>query len=82
PIYAGQTFYTGEKRKLFGSVVSNYFCTTDAGTNGNVADSGGCNAGQGSEVIYLNTGRAKPLIMQQPVAARKPVFQVRSYERR
>ena len=82
PIYAGQTFYTGEKRKLFGSVVSNYFCTTDAGTNGNVADYGGCNAGQGSEVIYVNTGRNKPLIMQQPEAARKPVFQVLSYERR
>lgn len=82
PIYAGQTFFTGEKRKLFGSVVSNYFCTTDAGTNGNVADYTSCNAGQGSEVIYVNTGKNKPLIMQQPEAARKPVFQVLSYERR
>jgi len=82
PVYAGQTFYTGQKRKLFGSVVSNYFCTTDAGTTGNVADYSSCNAGQGSEVIYVNTGNNKPKIMQQPEQASKPVFKILSYERR
>jgi hypothetical protein len=36
----------------------------------------------GPEAGYVNTGKNKPLIMQQPEAARKPVFQVLSYERR
>lgn len=81
PIYAGDTFYTGQKRVLFGSVVSNYFCTTDAGTSGNVADYTGCNAGQGSEVIYINTGTNKPGIMQRPEQAIQPVFKILSYER-
>lgn len=83
PIYAGGTYRIFSDNTLVGSVVSNYFCTTGAGgatkkviKNDSKASSDKCNAGQSSEVIYVNTGNNKPDIMQFLDFAAYPGFQV------
>jgi hypothetical protein len=76
PLYSGGTFRIVKDSVLFGSVVTNMFCTTSAGSQ----DS--CNAGQKAEVVYVNTGNNKPSIMKQIEKSGIPTFKVLSYERR
>lgn len=89
PIYAGGTYRIVSDNFLIGSVVSDYFCTTGAGGNTNKekknnskAASDKCNAGQNTEVVYVNTGNNKPDIMRYIEFAGLPVFQVLSTEMR
>ncbi|HEX7039612.1 MAG TPA: pilus assembly PilX N-terminal domain-containing protein [Trueperaceae bacterium] len=80
PIYSGGTYRTGSNNILIGSVVTDYFCTTKAGKNDSKNSSDKCNAGQNSEVVYVNTGNNKPDIMRYVDFAGFPVFQVLSTE--
>ena len=87
PVYAGGTFRMVEDSKLIGSVVADYFCTTGAGgSNANEkkqnskASSDKCNAGQNTEVVYVNTGPNKPAIMRMMERAGLPTFKVLSYD--
>ncbi len=87
PIYAGNTFRIVKDNTLIGSVVADYFCTTGAGgttskqkKQNSVSSSDKCNAGQNSEVVYVNTGNNKPAIMKQIENAGIPVFTILSYE--
>ena len=89
PIYAGGTYRIVSDNTLIGSVVSNYFCTTGAGgstnqqkKNNSKTSSDKCNAGQNSEVVYVNTGNNKPAIMRYLQFAGLPVFRVMSTEMR
>lgn len=87
PIYAGGTFRMVQDSKLIGSVVADYFCTTGAGgtsvnekKQNSKAASDKCNAGQNTEVVYVNTGPNKPAIMRIIERAGLPTFKVLSYE--
>ena len=89
PIYAGGTYRIVKDNTLIGSVIADYFCTTGAGgaTNEekkkNSKDATDkCNAGQNSEVVYVNTGNNKPAIMRYIQYAGVPVYQVMSTESR
>lgn len=75
PIYSGGIFRLVKDNVLFGSIVTDMFCTTSAGQDA-------CNAGQKSKIVYVNTGNFKPGIMRQPERYTTPVFKVLSYERR
>ena len=75
PVYAGDVYRTVKDNVLFGSVISNEFCTTSAG---NKTD---CNAGQKAEVVYINTANNKPALLKQiSPKAGIPTFTVDSYE--
>ncbi len=75
PVYAGNTFRIIKDNVLFGSVISNMFCTTSAGSKTD------CTAGQKSEVVYINTANNKPALLKQiSPKAGIPTFAVDSYE--
>jgi len=89
PIYAGGTYRIVSDNTLIGSVVSDYFCTTGAGgstnqdkKNNSKTSTDKCNAGQNSEVVYVNTGNNKPAIMRYIQFAGIPIFEVRTTETR
>lgn len=76
PVYSGGTFRIVKDNVLFGSVISNLFCTTSAGNTGS------CSAGQKSEVVYINTAENVPVALR-PIQYRGPAtFKLLSYERR
>ncbi|BFH75680.1 hypothetical protein TthTF19_08350 [Thermus thermophilus] len=76
PVYAGGTFRVVKGNVLFGSVISNQFCTTSAGNQTN------CNAGQKAEVVYIRIPKENRPALLPSLRGGKPVFQVLSYERR
>lgn len=76
PVYAGGTFRIVKQNVLFGSVISNEFCTTSAGNETQ------CNAGQSAEVVYIRIPPANRPVLLPSLRGGKPVFQVLSYERR
>lgn len=76
PVYAGGTFRVVKDKVLFGSVISNEFCTTSAG------DKTDCNAGQKAEVVYVRIPQENRPVLLPAVKGGNPVFQVLSYERR
>lgn len=76
PIYAGGMFRVVKDNVLFGSVISNTFCTTSAGNETK------CNAGQAAEVVYIRIPQANRPVLLPSLKGGKPVFQVLSYERR
>jgi len=76
PVYAGGTFRVVKDNVLFGSVISNQFCTTSAGNQAN------CNAGQKAEVVYIRIPKENRPVLLPSLRGGKPVFQVLSYERR
>ena len=76
PVYAGGTFRVVKDNVLFGSVISNQFCTTSAGNQTN------CNAGQKAEVVYIRIPKENRPVLLPSLRGGKPVFQVLSYERR
>jgi len=76
PVYSGGTFRIVKDNVLLGSVISNMFCTTSAGNQAS------CNAGQKSEVVYINTAGNVPAALR-PIQYRGPAtFKLLSYERR
>ncbi|MFZ5991671.1 MAG: pilus assembly PilX family protein [Deinococcota bacterium] len=76
PVYSGGTFRIVKDNVLLGSVISNMFCTTSAGNQAS------CNAGQKSEVVYINTAENVPAALR-PIQYRGPAtFKLLSYERR
>ncbi|BCZ89502.1 pilus assembly PilX N-terminal domain-containing protein [Thermus thermophilus] len=76
PLYAGGTFRVVKDNVLFGSVISNQFCTTSAGNQTQ------CNAGQKAEVVYIRIPKENRPVLLPSLRGGKPVFQVLSYERR
>ncbi|WP_038056246.1 pilus assembly PilX N-terminal domain-containing protein [Thermus amyloliquefaciens] len=76
PVYAGRTFRVVKDNVLFGSVISNEFCTTSAGNQTS------CNAGQKAEVVYIRIPQENRPVLLPSLKGGKPVFQVLSYERR
>ncbi|MBW6395368.1 competence protein ComZ [Thermus sp. PS18] len=76
PVYAGGTFRIEKDGVLFGSVISNQFCTTSAGNRNN------CNAGQTAEVVYIRIPYQNRPVLLPSLKGGKPTFQVLSYERR
>ncbi|MDM7324469.1 MAG: pilus assembly PilX N-terminal domain-containing protein [Thermus sp.] len=76
PLYAGGTFRVVKDNVLFGSLISNEFCTTSAGNQTN------CNAGQKAEVVYIRIPKENRPALLPDLKGGKPVFQVLSYERR
>lgn len=77
PLYAGATFRTGKSKVLVGSVISNNFCTTTAGSGST------CNAGQKADIVYVNTANNKPMLLKQiSPKAGIPTFKVDTYELR
>ncbi|BDG24161.1 pilus assembly PilX N-terminal domain-containing protein [Thermus thermophilus] len=76
PVYAGGTFRVVKDNVLFGSVISNQFCTTSAGNQTQ------CNAGQKAEVVYIRIPKENRPVLLPSLRGGKPVFQVLSYERR
>ncbi|BBL93748.1 hypothetical protein TthHC11_12820 [Thermus thermophilus] len=76
PLYAGGTFRVVKGNVLFGSVISNQFCTTSAGNQMS------CNAGQKAEVVYIRIPKENRPALLPSLRGGKPVFQVLSYERR
>lgn len=76
PVYAGGTFRVVKDNVLFGSVISNQFCTTSAGNQTS------CNAGQKAEVVYIRIPKENRPVLLPSLRGGKPVFQVLSYERR
>ncbi len=76
PVYAGGTFRVVKDNVLFGSVISNQFCTTSAGKQTQ------CNAGQKAEVVYIRIPKENRPVLLPSLRGGKPVFQVLSYERR
>lgn len=76
PVYAGGAFRVVKDNVLFGSVISNEFCTTSAG------DKTDCNAGQKAEVVYIRIPKENRPVLLPSLRGGKPVFQVLSYERR
>mgnify|MGYP003552269767 CR=1 FL=1 len=76
PVYAGGTFRVVKGNVLFGSVISNQFCTTSAGNQMS------CNASQKAEVDYIRIPKENRPALLPSLRGGKPVFQVLSYERR
>ncbi len=76
PVYAGGTFRIVKDKVLFGSVISNEFCTTSAGNETQ------CNAGQKAEVVYIRIPQENRPSLLPSLRGGRPVFQVLSYERR
>lgn len=76
PVYAGGTFRVVKDNVLFGSVISNMFCTTNSG---NQTD---CNAGQKAEVVYIRIPKENRPVLLPSLRGGVPVFQILSYERR
>lgn len=76
PVYAGGTFRVVKDNVLFGSVISNEFCTTSAGNQTN------CNAGQKAEVVYIRIPQENRPVLLPAIRGGTPVFQILSYERR
>ncbi|WP_105317388.1 pilus assembly PilX N-terminal domain-containing protein [Thermus tenuipuniceus] len=76
PVYAGGTFRVVKDNVLFGSVISNEFCTTSAGNQTQ------CNAGQKAEVVYIRIPQENRPVLLPAIKGGKPVFQILSYERR
>ncbi|ADW21397.1 MULTISPECIES: hypothetical protein [Thermus] len=76
PVYAGGTFRVVKDNVLFGSVISNQFCTTSAGNQTS------CNAGQKAEVVYIRIPQQNRPVLLPSLKGGKPTFQVLSYERR
>ncbi|WP_279165309.1 pilus assembly PilX family protein [Thermus scotoductus] len=76
PVYTAGTFRVEKDNVLFGSVISNQFCTTSAG------DKTKCNAGQKAEVVYVRIPQENRPVLLPAIKGGTPVFQVLSYERR
>lgn len=76
PVYAGNTFRIEKDNVLFGSVISNQFCTTSAGSRTD------CNAGQKAEVVYVRIPQENRPVLLPAIKGGTPVFQILSYERR
>lgn len=76
PVYAGGTFRIVKDNVLFGSVISNEFCTTSAGNQTQ------CNAGQKAEVVYIRIPQENRPALLPSLRGGRPIFQVLSYERR
>ncbi|WP_114312639.1 competence protein ComZ [Thermus caldifontis] len=76
PVYAGGTFRVVKDNVLFGTVISNQFCTTSAG---NQTD---CNAGQKAEVVYIRIPQENRPVLMPSLKGGVPTFKVLSYERR
>jgi len=76
PVYAGNTFRIEKDNVLFGSVISNEFCTTSAGSRTD------CNAGQKAEVVYVRIPQENRPVLLPAIKGGTPVFQILSYERR
>lgn len=74
PVYAGGTFRVVKDNVLFGSVVSNQFCTTSAGNQTS------CNAGQKAEVVHIRIPKINRPALLPDLSI--PTFKVLSYERR
>lgn len=76
PVYAGGTFRVVKDNVLFGTVISNQFCTTSAGNHTS------CNAGQKAEVVYIRIPQQNRPVLLPSLKGGNPTFQVLSYERR
>jgi hypothetical protein len=76
-LYAGGEYRTVKSNALFGSVVTNTFCNTSAG-----GPTGACNAGQKSEVVYIDTGSNRPELLNKVQGAFVASYRIVSYERR
>lgn len=74
-MYAGGTYRNETNNVVLGSMVSNYFCTTSAG-------GGACNAGQKSEVVYMDVGSNRPSVLNMAENASRASYRVITYERR
>ncbi len=75
PVYAGDIYRTVKDNVLFGSIISDEFCTTSAGSKND------CTAGQKAEVVYINTANNKPALLRQiSPKAGIATFAVDSYE--
>jgi hypothetical protein len=74
-MYAGGTYTNEKDNVVLGSMVANYFCTTSAG-------GGACNAGQKSEVVYIDAGSNRPSILNMAENASRASYRVLAYERR
>lgn len=56
PVYAGYRFRSEQDNVLYGTVLTDEYCTTSAGGDA-------CNAGQTSQVIYVDLGANIPTVL-------------------